>query len=131
VQPDIDLLPIQLTDTLHLSDPTELRLPLLWIPILAGLTTASLAASTDVSSVADVVKCLLAGADLAMTTSALLRNDTDYMATLTTGLRQWMQEWEIATVSEMRGVVSWRRSRDRSVYTRTNYLHILERYTAV
>jgi dihydroorotate dehydrogenase (fumarate) len=129
VQPDIDLLPIQLTDTLHLSDSTELRLPLLWIAILAGRTTASLAASTGVSSVADVVKCLLAGADVAMTTSALLRNGIDYMSTLTAGLRQWMQEREIATVSEMRGVMSWQRSRDRSVYTRANYLRILERYS--
>jgi dihydroorotate dehydrogenase (fumarate) len=128
VQPDIDLLPIRLADTLHLSDPAELRLPLLWIAILAGRTTASLAASTGVSSVADVVKCLLAGADVAMTTSALLRNGIDYMSTLTTGLRQWMQEREIATVSEMRGMMSWQRSRDRSVYTRANYLRILEHY---
>jgi dihydroorotate dehydrogenase (fumarate) len=131
MHPDIDLLDMKLTDTLQLSDPAELRLPLLWIAILAGRTKASLAASTGISSVDDVVKCLLAGADVAMTTSALLRNGIGYMSTLTTGLHQWMQERKIATLSEMRGMMSWQRSRDRSVYTRANYLRILENYTSV
>jgi dihydroorotate dehydrogenase (fumarate) len=130
VQPDIDLLNMKLDDMLQLSDAAELRLPLLWIAILAGRTKASLAASTGVSSVDDVVKCLLAGADVVMTASALLRNGIGFMSTLTTGLYQWMQDREIATLSDMRGMMSWQRSRDRSVYTRANYLRILERYTA-
>jgi dihydroorotate dehydrogenase (fumarate) len=89
IRPDIDLLHMNLTDTLQLSDPSELRLPLLWIAILAGRTKASLAVSTGVSSVEDVVKCLLAGADVAMTTSALLlRNGIGFMSTLTTGLHK-------------------------------------------
>jgi dihydroorotate dehydrogenase (fumarate) len=66
-----------------------------------------------------------------MTTSALLRNGIGYMSTLTTGLHQWMQERKIATLSEMRGMMSWQRSRDRSVYTRANHLRILENYTSV
>jgi dihydroorotate dehydrogenase (fumarate) len=130
VHPDIDLFLMKLTDTLELSDPSELRLPLLWTAILAGRTKASLATSTGVSSVGDVVKCLLAGADAVMTTSALLRNGIDYMATLTTGLDQWMQDREIATLYDIRGLLSWQRNPDRSVYTRANYLRILEHYTA-
>jgi dihydroorotate dehydrogenase (fumarate) len=105
-----------------------LHLPLLWIAILAGRTRASLAASTGVATVDDVVKGLLAGADVVMTTSALLRHDIDYMATLTGQLRQWMAEREIASLADMRGMMSWQRSRDRSVYTRANYLRILEGY---
>ena len=70
---------MSLTDTLELSDPAEMRLPLLWIAILAGRTKASLAASTGVATSADVVKCLLAGADVVMTTSALLRDGIGYM----------------------------------------------------
>jgi dihydroorotate dehydrogenase (fumarate) len=129
LQPDIDLLRMTLTDTLELSEPTEMRLPLLWIAILAGRTQASLAASTGVSTITDVVKCLLAGADVVMTTSALLRHDIEYMSALTNGLRTWMREREIASLADMRGMMSWQRSRDRGVYTRANYLRILERYT--
>jgi len=52
------------------------------------------------------------------------------MATLTAGLAQWMEEREIASVGDIRGRLSWKRSPDRSVYTRTDYLHILEHYPA-
>jgi dihydroorotate dehydrogenase (fumarate) len=130
MEPDIDLLRMTLTDTLELSEPPEMRLPLLWIAILAGRNRASLAASTGVSTVTDVAKFLLAGADVVMTTSALLRHDIDYMATLVNGLRTWMEEREIASLANMRGMMSWKRSRDRSVYTRANYLRILELYAA-
>ena len=63
-----------------------------------------------------------------MTTSALLRDGIGYMSTLTTGLRDWMEGREIASLEDMRGMMSWQRSRDRSVYTRANYLRILEQY---
>lgn len=130
MEPDIDLLHMKLTDTLTLSDPAELRLPLLWTAILAGRINASLAVSTGVSHVDDVVKALLAGADAVMVTGALLRDGIGYMATLTNGLRQWMEEREIATLNDMRGMMSWQRSRDRTVYTRANYMRILEHYAA-
>jgi dihydroorotate dehydrogenase (fumarate) len=128
LQPDIDLLRMSLRDTLELSDPVEMRLPLLWIAILAGRTGASLAASTGVATVTDVVKYLLAGADVVMTTSALLRHDIQYMSTLAAGLQTWMAERDISSLADMRGMMSWQRSRDRSVYTRANYIRILERY---
>lgn len=126
--PDIDLFRMKLTDTMALSDPSELRLPLLWTAILAGRVDASLALSTGVSTADDVVKSLLAGADVVMTTSALLREGIGYMSTLVAGLRQWMDERAIASVADMRGMMSWERSRDRTVYTRANYLRILEHY---
>jgi dihydroorotate dehydrogenase (fumarate) len=130
MEPDIDLLHMKLTDTLKLSDPSELRLPLLWTAILSGRIKVSLAVSTGVSHVDDVVKALLAGADTVMVTGALLRDGIGYMATLTNGLRQWMEAREITTLSDMRGMMSWQRSRDRSVYTRANYMRILEHYVA-
>jgi dihydroorotate dehydrogenase (fumarate) len=130
MEPDIDLLHMKLTDTLELSDSTELRLPLLWTAILAGRIKASLAVSTGVRDIDGVVKSLLAGADVVMTTSALLRDGIGFMSTLITGLRQWMEAREIASLADMRGMLSWQRSRDRSVYTRANYLRILEHYSA-
>lgn len=131
MEPDIDLLHMKLTDTLELSDSAELRLPLLWTSILAGRIKASLAVSTGVRDIDGVVKSLLVGADVVMTTSALLRDGIGFMSTLTTGLRQWMEAREIASLADMRGMMSWQRSRDRSVYTRGNYLRILEQYSAL
>jgi dihydroorotate dehydrogenase (fumarate) len=130
LEPDIDLSRMKLTDRLELSEPDEMRLPMLWIAILSGRIKASLAASGGVSGVSDVVKYLLAGADVVMTTSALLRFDIGYMTALVDGLRRWMEEREVASLDDMRGMMSWQRSRDRSAYTRANYLRILEHYVA-
>lgn len=130
LQPDIDLVRMHLSDTLELSQPDEMRLPMLWTAILAGRIKASLAASTGVSNATDVVKYLLAGADVVMTTSALLVHDIGYLSTLTDGLRAWMGEREIATLADVRGIMSWQRSRDPSAYTRANYMRILERYAS-
>ena len=128
LEPDIDLLHMKLTDRLELSAPDETRLPLLWIAILAGRTKASLAASGGVSEVNDVIKYLLAGADVVMTTSALLRYEIGYMTMLVSGLQRWMDEREITSLGDMRGMMNWDRSRDRLAYTRANYLRILESY---
>jgi dihydroorotate dehydrogenase (fumarate) len=130
LEPDIDLTRMRLVDTLALSDPAEMRLPMLWIAILSGRTSASLAASGGVSDATDVVKYLLAGADVVMTASVLLRYNVEYMATLVGGLRRWMDERGITSLAAMRGMMSWEQSRDRQAYTRANYLRILERYAA-
>lgn len=129
LQPDIDLVRLRLTDTLELSTPAELRLPLLWTAILSGRSNkASLATATGIASSDDVVKTILAGADAVMTTSAILHGGVSEMTRMVDGLRRWMNEREFANLVDMRGILSWQHSRDRSVYTRANYLRILEHY---
>jgi dihydroorotate dehydrogenase (fumarate) len=129
--PEIDLVRLRLVDTLELSTPAELRLPLLWTAILAGRAQgASLATATGIASADDVVKAILAGADAVMTTSALLRGGVAEIARLADGLQSWMTERGFESLAEMRGILSWQRSRDRTAYTRANYLRILEHYTA-
>ena len=132
LQPDMDLVRLRLVDTLELSTTSELRLPLLWTAILAGRTKgASIATATGISGPDDVVKAILAGADVVMTTSALLRGGVGEVTNLVAGLQRWMQEREFSSLADMRGIMSWQRARDRSVYTRANYLRILERYAHV
>jgi dihydroorotate dehydrogenase (fumarate) len=70
-QPDIDLVKLRLLNDLTLSRASEINVPLLWIAVLSGQIEASLAASTGVEDSDQVVKYLLAGADVVMTTSAL------------------------------------------------------------
>ena len=131
LQPDIDLVRLRLADALELSTPAELRLPLLWTAILAGRTNrACLATSTGVATPADVVKCILAGADVVMTTSAILHGGIGEMRNLVNGLQRWMEEREFDALVEMRGMLSWQRSKDRGIYDRASYLRILERYVA-
>ncbi len=129
LQPDMDLLKLRLVDSLELSTPSELRLPLLWTAILSGRSKqASLATATGITTSHDVVKAILAGADAVMTTSALLRDGATEITQLIDGLRRWMAEREIVKLDDMRGMLSWQRSKDRSVYTRANYIRILDHY---
>ena len=85
-QPDFDLDAMEVSPTLELSESNEIHLPLLWIGVFAGRIEASIAATTGVRNAEQVVKYLLAGADVVMTTSSLLRNGPRHMADLLRGL---------------------------------------------
>jgi dihydroorotate dehydrogenase (fumarate) len=125
IQPDFDLASMRLIHGVHLSTPAEMPLPLLWTSLLAGRTPLSLAGSTGVNSGDDVVKYLLAGADAVMTTSALLRHGPEHLTVLLAELRAWMEAREFRSVADMRGLLSWARSRHKEHYGRPSYLKML------
>jgi dihydroorotate dehydrogenase (fumarate) len=124
-QPDIDLVTLTVQRDLALSEPLEIRLPLLWIGVLSGTLRASLVASRGVETVDEVVKYLLAGADAVMTTSALLRHGTAYMAVLVQELAEWLDARGV-NVADIKGRMSRARLRDQSAYERANYIRILQ-----
>jgi dihydroorotate dehydrogenase (fumarate) len=129
-QPDIDTVRLTLRNDLELSRTSEVRLPLLWIAVLAGRIDASLAASTGVETSEEVVKYLLAGADIVMTTSALLRHGAGYVAELVGGLRDWLAARDVPSVDRIRGLLSHRRLDAPETLERANYMEILESYTS-
>jgi dihydroorotate dehydrogenase (fumarate) len=124
-QPDVDLARLALAPDLGLSHPHEIRLPLLWLALLSGRVRASLAATSGVATADEVVKYLLVGADVVMTTSALLRHGVDYIAVLLEGLTTWLSARRFASVSQVRGLMSQRNLRDPSAFERANYLAIV------
>jgi len=127
-QPDIDLVKLRLLNDLQLSRASEIQLPLLWIAVLSGRIEASLAASTGVEDSDQVVKYLLAGADVVMTTSALLRNGPQYLGPLLTGLQSWLSARDIESVGEIRGLLSQKNFRNPDSFGRANYMKILQGY---
>ena len=106
MQPDVDAEALAVVSGIGLSDPAEAKLPRTWIALLRGRVRAALAATTGVERPDDVVKYLLAGADVVMTTSALLRHGPDHAGVLLDGLSSWMQRKGFAAVGEFRGLVS-------------------------
>jgi dihydroorotate dehydrogenase (fumarate) len=131
-QPDLDADKREVVPRISLSEPWELRLPLRWIAILRPFSVgrASLAASSGVSSGVDVAKALLVGADVAMTTSALLRHGREHLTTMERELEAWLDANEYVSVSELRGSVSYAASDDPSAFERANYLKILHSWNA-
>lgn len=130
-QPDIDTVQLGLRNDLELSRHNEIRLPLLWVAVLAGRTSASLAASTGVETSEEVVKYLLAGADVVMTTSALLRHGVGYMAQLLAGLQAWLAARDIPSLDQVRGLLSRKRLGKAANFERVNYMEILGDYEVI
>ena len=124
-QPDLDLDTLEVTPRLVLSTSEELRLPLRWIAILYRQVPASLAASTGVHTAADVVKVLMAGADVAMMTSALLRHGPEHLTVVEAGLRDWLEEHGMQSVGQLRGLRSQRSIPDPGAWERANYITML------
>jgi len=128
-QPDIDLDTLDVTPRLQLSTAAELRLPLHWIGLLSGVVPCSLAASTGAHTGTDAVKLLLAGADVVMTTSSLLRNGPEHLAVMEGELRAWMAERDYDSVEQLKGSVSRRNVPDPQVYERSNYYQVIHSWS--
>ena len=129
-QPDLDIEAMEVQPALELSTSTELRLPLRWIAILHRRHRVSLAASTGVHTTEDVLKVLLAGADVAMMTSALLRNGPDHLRPVEVGLRDWMDRHGYETVDQLRGRLSQRSVPNPAAFERANYIKTLASHPA-
>ncbi len=127
-QPDIDLETLTVAPNLELSSRAEMRLVLRWMALLHGRIDASLAATTGVHLADDVVKLILAGADVVMMTSALLRHGANYPATILDGVRRWFEEHGYTSLDDARGSLSRQNSPDPSAYERANYTQAVASY---
>jgi dihydroorotate dehydrogenase (fumarate) len=128
-QPDFDIESLDIVPTLTLSNPRELLLRLHWVAILFGRVRADLAVTGGVHSAEDVLKSMMAGAHVAMMTSALLENGIGHATTVLKGLRHWMIEHEYDSIRQMRGSMSQRSVADPSAFERGNYMRVLSSYT--
>jgi dihydroorotate dehydrogenase (fumarate) len=129
-QPDTDLETLKTVSNLQLSTPYEMRHALLWISLLAGRVEASLAATTGVDTASEVLKYLLAGADVVMTTSSLLRHGPSHLATLRHGLEQWMEARAFRNLSALRGRLSAAGQLNSEPLLRAQYMEMLLTYPA-
>jgi len=103
LEPDFDLQSMTVAPHLELSRPSEMRAPLRWIAILRDQLSISLAASSGVHSGHDAVKMLLAGADVVMMTSALLRHGVEHLETTFLEMQNWLRDREYSSVAQLQG----------------------------
>jgi dihydroorotate dehydrogenase (fumarate) len=129
MQTDVNPGTFTISTGFKLSSPAEGALARSWIARLRGLVRSSLAASTGVETADDVAAYLLAGADVVMTTSALLRHGPDHVTTLLDGLTAWMDRKGIGSVSEIRGLLAPAADTPQPGYGRYGYLRAVEQAT--
>lgn len=127
-QPDLDVETLEVIPDLKLSTSDELRLPLRWTAIFYGRLETDLALTTGIHTTLDLVKAIMAGANVAMTASALLHNGISHCTSLLEGLEQWMSEFEYESVTQMRGSMSQKSVAEPAAFERANYMRILSSF---
>lgn len=125
LQPDIDIDRMEVVSGVTLSREVDARLPRTWIAVLHGKLKASLAATSGVETYADVVKYILAGADVVMSTSALVRNGVGYATKLIEGLEQWLRQHG-TSLAQARGLLAVPADAPAAAYERAGYVAALE-----
>ncbi len=127
-QPDIDLESLEVKPNILLSTPMAMRVPLRWIALLFGQLRANLAATSGIHRASDVLKMLMAGADVTMLCSALLRHGPRQIGVIERDLIAWMQEHEYESVAQLKGSLSQKNCADPSAFERAQYMKALSQF---
>jgi dihydroorotate dehydrogenase (fumarate) len=121
-QPDIDLESLDINPNVHLSSQIEMRLPLRWIALLYGRLKANLAATSGIHNGRDAVKMLMAGADVTMLCSALIRRGIPYITLVERELAEWLEQHEYDSVEQLKGSLSQMKSPSPEAFERAQYV---------
>lgn len=127
-QPDFDLENLEVVPTLTLSNSYELLLRIRWVAILYGRIKADMAVTGGVHTAQDVLKAMMAGAKVAMMTSALLKHGIEHLTAVRADLVKWMEEHEYESIRQMQGSMSQRSVAEPAAFERANYLKVLSSY---
>jgi dihydroorotate dehydrogenase (fumarate) len=130
-QPDIDLRKMEVAPNFTLSTPADMRLPLNWIGILYGRIRASLAATSGIYQAHDVIKLVMAGADVTMLCSALMRHGIEHIQRIEMELAAWLKEHNYESLSDLKGSMSQKNCADPSAFERAQYVRGLSSYTSL
>ena len=128
-QPDFDLEALEVVPSLQLSTSYELLLRLHWVAVLCGKVRPDLAITGGVHTAQDVLKSMMAGAQVTMMASALLKRGIGYIATVLGELQTWMEAHEYESIRQMQGSMSQKSVADPKSFLRGNYLKVLSSYT--
>jgi dihydroorotate dehydrogenase (fumarate) len=127
-QPDIDLGKLEVQPNIVLSKSFDMRLPLRWIALLKGRINANLAATSGVHTGWDVIKLMMAGADVAMLNSILLKKGISELKNVEATMRQWMTENEYESVTQMQGSMSAQKVPNPAKFERVQYMRALSKF---
>jgi len=127
-QPDIDLDNLEVVPNLILSTSESMRLPMRWIAILKGHVNASLAGTSGIHTAKDVLKMVMAGADITMLCAVLLKHGISEIQNILTDVEKWMEENEYESIEQMKGSMSFKSVAEPAAYARANYMKVLKSY---
>jgi dihydroorotate dehydrogenase (fumarate) len=128
LQPDLDIETLEVVPTHELSTSSDLRLPLRWVAILYGRIKVDMAITGGVHTSQDVLKSLMAGANVVMMASELIQKGPARITEILAEMREWMDKHEYESVRQMRGSMSQRGVKEPAAFERANYMKSLTSY---
>ena len=129
-QPDIEIENLEISPNVLLSTPMAMRLPMRWIAMLHGRIGANLAATSGIHRATDALKMLMAGADVTMLCSVLLRRGIEHIQVIEREMREWMEEHLYDSVEQLKGSMSQKKCPDPTAFERAQYMRALTTYPA-
>lgn len=130
-QPDIDVEKMEVTPNLTLSAPTDMRLALHWIGILFGKVGCNLAATSGIYQATDAIKMVMAGADVTMLCSALMRHGIPHIQRIEMEMAAWLAQHGHKSLGEIKGLMSQKNCPDPSAFERAQYVRGLSSYKSL
>jgi dihydroorotate dehydrogenase (fumarate) len=128
-QPDFDIEALEVRPSLHFSTPSELLPRLHWAAILYGHLNIDIAITGGVHSAEDIIRCIMAGGNVAMMCSALHIHGIEHIGRVLSDVQYWLEKREYTSLSETRGCLSRRSVPDTSPFDRGNYIKTLSSYS--
>ena len=128
IQPDLNIEDMEVDSTLHLSSSAELLLPLRWMALLYGRIDADLALTSGVHTGEDLVKSVIAGANVVQVASEFVANGVERAEDLLAEMENWMIAYEYESVEKMRGSMSQKNVENPAAFERANYMKALQSY---
>jgi dihydroorotate dehydrogenase (fumarate) len=127
-QPDIELETLEVSPNVLLSTPMAMRPPMRWIALLYGRIGANLAATSGIHHGVDALKMIMAGADVTMLCSVLLRKGIDHIRVLEHVMREWLEDHEYESIEQIKGIMSQKNCPDPTAFERAQYTRALKSY---
>ena len=126
LQPDIDTDAREIPSQVHLSHPSDHRLPLRWVAPLREPLSCDLGLSGGVLTSKGAVKSLLAGADVVYLCSALYSpQGFGVIGEMLSGTEKWMAAHGFDRLAQFRGKLRERDVHDGHGFERAHYMNIL------
>jgi dihydroorotate dehydrogenase (fumarate) len=126
--PDVDIDHRQIVPRLGFSRSEDARLPIRWAAVLFGAVRLDLAVTGGIRTHVDVLKAIMAGANVTMMCSELLEHGTRRVGDTLTQIKNWMEARGYGSIAELRGALSLKNVPNPILFERGSYVKVTRSY---
>lgn len=123
--PDINVNTEKMSFPYNISSEFDIRLPLRYVGLLYDNINADICANRGIFNGEDVIKMILAGANVVEVVSTVYKNGPEHISTMLEEMKIWMSSKNYNSLEDFRGNLSKKNVKDPFAYRRAQYVDIL------